>query len=201
MRKIKYTKNELKAQRDNLNRFQRFLPTLELKREQLQLETRRVEAAVERKKAEESALLEDVGRWVALFASDIDFSGYLKVSDVRRGSTNIAGVVIPIFKDVIFAEVAVDLFETPAWLDDGLAVLKKLAVLRAEQRVLVEQLRLLSAELLVTSQRVNLFEKVKIPQASENIRVIRIFLGDLDAAGVVRAKIAKRKAVVRMKSA
>jgi V/A-type H+-transporting ATPase subunit D len=31
MAKIKYTKNELKRQKDNLKRFTRYLPTLELK--------------------------------------------------------------------------------------------------------------------------------------------------------------------------
>ena len=201
MRKIKYTKNELKAQRDNLGRFERFLPTLELKREQLQLETRRVEAAIEKKKAEEAAFLADLAGWIRLFAEDIDISDYLKVSAIRQDSTNIAGVVIPLFEEVVFEEVPADLFETPAWLDDGVAALKKLIGLRAERRILAEQLRLLNAELLVTSQRVNLFEEVKIPEASENIRVIRIFLGDLDAAGVVRAKIAKRKTIAIMKSA
>jgi V/A-type H+-transporting ATPase subunit D len=120
---------------------------------------------------------------------------------VRRSSVNIAGVVIPVFEEVLFEEEPLDLFATPPWLDDGMAALKDLARLRAEQMILEEQFRLLSAELLVTSQRVNLFEKVKIPEASNNIRVIRIFLGDMDAAGVVRSKIAKRKSLALMKSA
>jgi V/A-type H+-transporting ATPase subunit D len=40
---------------------------------------------------------------------------------------------------------------------------------------------------------VNLFEKVKIPEAKENIRVIKIYLGDQQIAAVVRGKIAKNK--------
>jgi V/A-type H+-transporting ATPase subunit D len=52
---------------------------------------------------------------------------------------------------------------------------------------------LLSKELRTTTQRVNLFEKVKIPECKENMRIIRIYLGDVDTAGVVRSKIAKRK--------
>lgn len=198
MPKIKYTKNELKAQRDNLGRFERFLPTLELKREQLQLETRRAEAAITGKQAEEQSLLADMRRWISMFAEDIDYSRYLKAKEIKSGSTNIAGVVIPVFEEVVFEENTPDLFETPAWLDEGLAALKKLVSVRAELQVLAERLRLLAFELLVTSQRINLFEKVKIPEASENIRVIRIFLGDLDAAGVVRAKIAKRKTAAMM---
>ena len=62
-----------------------------------------------------------------------------------------------------------------------------------EYKVLREQYELLAAELRTTSQRVNLFEKVKIPECRENIRRIRIMLGDLETAAVARCKIAKRK--------
>ena len=37
MAKIKHTKNEMKAQREALNRFERFLPMLQLKKQQLQV--------------------------------------------------------------------------------------------------------------------------------------------------------------------
>jgi V/A-type H+-transporting ATPase subunit D len=65
--------------------------------------------------------------------------------------------------------------------------------LRVEQDILQEQRKLIADELRTTNQRVNLFEKVKIPEARENIRVIKIFLGDEQTAGVVRAKIAKSR--------
>lgn len=201
MAKIKYTKNELKAQRDALNRFRRFLPLLELKREQLHLEMQRVDAAIAEKKAAETDLLEDIGRWIRLFAEDIDFAGYLRVTEIKQSVSNIAGLAIPIFEEVVIAGDPVNLYDTPAWLDDGLKALKQLIRLHAEQQVLKEQHRLLSEELLITTQRVNLFEKVKIPEAADNIRIIRIFLGDQDAAAVVRAKIAKRKVTVLLKSA
>ena len=59
--------------------------------------------------------------------------------------------------------------------------------------IIAKQLDLLDAELRVTSQRVNLFEKVKIPEAKENIRVIGVYLGDQQTAAVVRGKISKKK--------
>ena len=71
--------------------------------------------------------------------------------------------------------------------------LKDAVSLREAYKVLEEQHRLLSAELRSTSQRVNLFEKVKIPECKENIRRIRIMLGDLDTSAVARSKIAKKK--------
>jgi V/A-type H+-transporting ATPase subunit D len=72
-------------------------------------------------------------------------------------------------------------------------MLKKIISQQEAHKVLEEQYRLLAQELRTTTQRVNLFEKVKIPECRENIRKIRIYLGDLDTAGVVRSKIAKRK--------
>ena len=65
-------------------------------------------------------------------------------------------------------------------------------------KTLQEQMDLLGKELRTTSQRVNLFEKVKIPEAKENIRRISIYLGDQDTSAVVRGKIAKRKLVKEM---
>jgi V/A-type H+-transporting ATPase subunit D len=43
------------------------------------------------------------------------------------------------------------------------------------------------------TQRVNLFDKVLIPQAEANIRRILVYLGDAERAAVVGAKIAKGK--------
>ena len=52
---------------------------------------------------------------------------------------------------------------------------------------------MLKQELRVTTQRVNLFEKVKIPECLENIRRIRIYLGDQQANAVGISKVAKKK--------
>ncbi len=73
--------------------------------------------------------------------------------------------------------------------------MEQLYRLRVERRLLEETHRLLAEELRTTSQRVNLFEKVKIPECRENIRVINIFLGDENTSAVVRSKIAKGKSV------
>ncbi len=191
MPKIKYTKTELKQQRDALRRFERYLPTLQLKKQQLQLEVRQVELQVEAKAKEEEQARNDLADWVKLFASPIDFEQQLRIADVKQGTNNIAGVTIPVLEDVTFERSSPDLFLTAPWLDDALNMLETLSRLRLERLTLEEQQRLLVQELRVTTQRVNLFEKVKIPETRENIRVIRIFLGDQQTAEVARAKMAK----------
>lgn len=193
MAKIKLTKNELKTQRDALKRFQRYLPTLQLKKQQLQMEMRKLDIEISKKRHEEEAARSSLSSWIRLYSEPIDLSEYVSIQRLKTSRGNIAGVNIPILDDLEFHEKTPDLFETDAWMDRGLDTLKQLMRLRVERQVMEEQHRLLNEELRTTTQRVNLFEKVKIPEAKENIRVIRIFMGDQQTAAVARSKIAKGK--------
>ncbi len=198
MAKVKLTKNALKAERDSLKRFERYLPTLLLKKQQLQVEMRSLQGKVMAKREEEDSLRKSIAGWIALYAEPIEWDKYISVKEVRQGEGNIAGVEIPLFDGVDFNVSIPDFFTTPAWLDEGIRSLQGLISLRLERRVLEKQYELLSAELRSTSQRVNLFEKVKIPEAKENIRTINIFLSDQQISGVARSKMAKSKANARV---
>ncbi len=195
MAKIKNTKTELKAQRDALKRYRRYLPTLQLKKQQLQMEIRQVDQRVAEKKAEEEAARAALAGWVKLYSEPLDYLAWLAVEAIDVEPGNIAGVAVRTLKEIRFRRTPPDLWQTPPWLDEGLATLEQLFRLRIERRLLEEQHHLLAEELRTTSQRVNLFEKVKIPECAENIRRIRIFLGDENTSGVVRSKIAKGKSV------
>ena len=194
MAKIKLTKTELKAQTDALKRFQRFLPMLQLKKQQLQAEIAGISAKADAVTERERAVRAGLDRWVGLFATNEDVvAGLVKVKGVRTGTANIAGVTIPTFESIDVETKEIDAWATPAWVDDAVAVAKDVMSLQCERAIYVEQRRLVSEELHQTSQRVNLFEKVKIPEAKENIRVIGVYLGDQQTAAVVRGKIAKKK--------
>ena len=144
--------------------------------------------------AEDEARRKEIASWVRLFSEPFDFSTCLTVADIRVSEGNIAGVNIPVLEAVDFTRQVPDLFESPLWVDDALAALENLTRLRVERTIMERQYQLLKEELRTTTQRVNLFEKVKIPECREHIRVIRIFLGDQQTAAVARAKIAKGKA-------
>jgi V/A-type H+-transporting ATPase subunit D len=194
MARIKHTKNELKAQREALRRYERFLPMLQLKKMQLQAELHQIDARAEATRVQERKLHAEMERWVKLFAAPVDMTELTRVVRVALGESNIAGVAVPVFEKVIFERATLDLFATPAWLDDAVEALEHLLRLRAEEAVLAEQRHRIGEELRTTAQRVNLFEKVKIPESREHIRVIKIFLGDQQTAGVARAKFAKGRA-------
>ena len=191
MAKIKLTKNELKKQRDNLRRFTRYLPTLELKKKQLIQEVRTVQDLIDKLQGEIDEIESQVREWVGVFAQEVDWASLLVVKEIQIDQGNIAGIDIPIFRDVVFERPPYDFFETPLWVDQAIEVLEELIGKRAQIQVAEQQQDVLREELRITIQRIKLFEEIKIPEARENIRVVRIFLGDQMTAEMVRGKIAK----------
>lgn len=193
MGKIKFTKNALKQQKDEFKRFRRYLPTLTLKKQQLQLEIAKAQSRLHELSQEKDVFRRSLGKWVAVFAEDVGMKDIVSIAKVHTKEGNIAGVDIPIFEKVDFIEKRYDLMTTPLWVDYGMAAVKDHTIILLKEKILNRQIELLREELRITTQRVNLFEKIKIPQAVENIRRIRIFLGDMSTAAVVTGKIAKQK--------
>ena len=199
MASIKLTKNELKKQKDNLKQFQRYLPTLQLKKQQLQSVIMQIDDELEAKQNEYYATINGLDDWVAVFSENSIFPSDLKIENLVKPDTaicsenNIAGIIVPVFETLTFKEIDYDVADYPLWVDTALIKLREIARLKVLTETLKKQSELLNRELRLTSQRVNLFEKVKIPEAKENIRVIEIYLGDQQTSAVVRGKIAKGK--------
>ncbi|MBQ7038132.1 MAG: V-type ATP synthase subunit D [Clostridia bacterium] len=198
MAKIKLTKNELKVQKDALKMYRRYLPTLTLKKQQLQSEIRTIEAKAKAVRKERENLELGFREWIAVFSETDAFpKGIITVRNIRKGTGNIAGVDIPTFEGADFERGEYDLYETPLWVDIAANHMETAMALDLEAEVLDEQVKLLEKELLATSQRVNLFEKVKIPETEENIKKISIYMADQQVSAVVRSKISKRKIALR----
>ena len=194
MAKIKLTKNELKVQKDALKMYRRYLPTLTLKKQQLQAEIRTIEAKAKAVREEKNQLEKGFKDWIAVFSEKEAFpDGIITVSNIKKGRGNIAGVDIPTFNGADFSRGDYDLYSTPLWVDIAGDHMERAMLLDLEAVVLVEQVRLLEGELRSTSQRVNLFEKLKIPETQENIKKISIYMADQQVSAVVRSKISKRK--------
>ncbi|AHH12109.1 V-type ATP synthase subunit D [Borrelia hermsii YBT] len=191
MPKVKLTKNELKKQKDSLKMFSRYLPTLQLKKQQLHLEIRKIDALKKVRKLEQDKLKRDIKAWISLFGERFVFQDWIQIRRVVRSFANIAGITIPVFDFVEYEDIKHDLLLTPYWVDKGIEAIKSVIQVKAEIEVLNEQTSLLEAELNTTSQRVNLFEKVMIPAAKVNIKKINVYLGDQQTAAVVRGKMAK----------
>jgi V/A-type H+-transporting ATPase subunit D len=191
--KIKFTQGELKKQRDALRQYERYLPTLQLKKQQIQLEILHQQSALRERERSLSEKRRSAEQWSGLLSEVPGIRKWLKPESVSIGKRNIAGVDIPVFESVHFEPAVYDLFLMPLWLDAGLESLRELVSLQEEIRVVEKGISVLNHELRITTQRVNLFEKVKIPEAKEAIRLIKIYIGDQMTNAVGRSKIAKNK--------
>ena len=196
---VKLTKNDLKKQKDQLRQFERYLPTLQLKKQQLQMVIMKSAAELEKREKEYFSMIDGLDDWVAVFAENTAFDDKKKIENlvipdrVVCVRENIAGVSVPVFKELTFREIVYDVADYPLWVDEALVRMREISRCNALLKTLRNQVELLNQELRLTSQRVNLFEKVKIPEAKENIRKIEIYLGDQQTSAVVRGKIAKKK--------
>lgn len=196
---VKLTKNEQKKQKDQLKQYERYLPTLQLKKQQLQVVIRQIEAQLVEYKEKQAQLVQSAQDWISVFGensvfdTDKQLDKLVQPDKIVRGEGNIAGVMIPVFQDLTFKDIDYSVEDYPLWVDKAVYLLRDSARIDAMMATLRIQVDLLGKELRTTSQRVNLFEKVKIPETKENIRKIGIYIGDQQTAAVVRGKIAKKK--------
>ncbi len=194
MPKVKLTKGELKRQRDALKQYKRYLPTLQLKKQQLQVKILFQNRIFEEKEKERSEKIKNIKIWAGLLSDDnIEIKKWVVPGKIITGVQNIAGADIPVFKRVEFSPAEYDFFTAPLWVDRAIDELRALVSITKETETVKKGIEILKSELRVTTQRVNLFEKVKIPEAEEKIRLIKIYIGDQMTNSVGRSKIAKRK--------
>lgn len=201
MVEVKFTKTELRTQQLKLERLRKYLPTLQLKKAMLQVEVNQAQIEIEVLAADFGSAHEKVAKYSALLTerSAPDLFSAITVRTVERTYENVAGVDIPIFERVIFEPAAYSLFDTPVWFESAIGGIKDLITIREKIKTAEEKKRALEKELREVSIRVNLFEKILVPRAQENIKKIKIFLGDQQLAAVSQAKVAKKKILMKAK--
>jgi len=195
MADVKLTKNELRNQQNLLAQLEKYLPTLKLKKAMLQTEVN--DARLEIVKLNEKLVSQRhaVERYSALLSEKIAIhpADAAKIKQVVKRYENIAGVEVPYYERTDFEDFPYSLFDTPPWVDTAIVDLRAVASAGVEIKVSEEKKKALEKELREVSIRVNLFEKILIPRAIENIKKIKVFLGDQQLAAVSQAKVAKNK--------
>ena len=117
----------------------------------------------------------------------------IEIENFSISQINLVGIRLPQLESFSTKVRPYSTLSTEHWLDPLLILLKKTVELQLRQQILHKRMALLEVGLRKTTQRLNLFDKVLIPQAEKNIRKIRIALSDSERAGVVTSKIAKNK--------
>lgn len=194
MAKLSLTKSGLQKQRNELKLYQKLLPSLDLKRMQLTAERNKAQkqlAELEQTIAEQK---EQVAKELPMLADkEFDLSDLFRVESVTLREENVVGVKLPLVseEDVSFSDTQYSMLAKPFWVDHLVSRLRQMAILDIKRQVAVKRLEELEYAVRRITQRVNLFEKILIPNAKKNIKRIQIFLGDAERSAVVRSKIAK----------
>ncbi len=182
-----------KAERD-LATYRRFLPALDLKRQQLMAEREKARDALASLRASEASLAAEAGARLPMLADrSVDIAGLVALEGVEVGEENVVGTRLPVLKDARVRVLPYSPFARPHWVDAAAEAVSEAVVLKVRVRIAEERLARLEEAVRTVTQRVNLFDKVLIPRTEAEIRRIRVFLGDAEKAAVVRSKIAKRK--------
>ena len=194
MPQLALNKTSLTRETRQLDTYQRFLPSLDLKRRQLIAERNKARRQVAATEAEIDGLEASAGEAIPMAADRrLDLDGLVKVERVEVGEENLVGLRLPVLIDVQLRRVEYSLLARPHWVDALASLLETLLQLRIRLHLERQRLEVLEAAVKKITQRVNLFDKVLIPKARDNIRRIRIKLSDTEKAAIVNAKIAKRK--------
>ena len=198
MPQLALNKTALNRETRQLKTYERFLPSLDLKRKQLIAERNSARRLLRATQDEADRIESEAGERIPMAADErLDLRNIVSVQDVSIGEENVVGLRLPILKDVRLARVEYSLLARPHWVDTLVSILDELLRLRVTMQIQARRLEILEAAVRKITQRVNLFDKVLIPKTRDNIRRIRISLADSERAAVVNAKIAKRKRQAR----
>ncbi len=189
--KYQFNKTSLNELGKQLKIRTRALPTIKSKESALRLEVRKARDMSEQYSAQIEELLSRYD-YMAQLWGEFD-PELIKVKDIELNVTKIAGVRIPILQNIIFEEKAYDLFSSPAWIYDGINLLKQIARLGIEGEFFRKKTEVLEYARKKTTQKVNLYEKVQIPGYEDAIRKIKRYLEDEENLSKSSQKIVKNK--------
>jgi V/A-type H+/Na+-transporting ATPase subunit D len=188
--KIQYNKTAIQQYQRQLAIREKALPTLKNKETALRVEVKRIsDTLVEMKEKLDKiyAASEDMAKfWV-------DFPEVVSIESTEIRIRNIAGVKIPILKDIGFKVAEYSLFHQQAWVPTGIEKLKEIIKLKIEITTIQKQFEVLNYARKKTTQKVNLYEKVQIPEYQNAIRKTKRFLEDKENLEKSAQKIVKER--------
>jgi V/A-type H+-transporting ATPase subunit D len=189
--KFQYNKTALQSLNKQLDMRLRALPTLKNKEAALRVEVKKAKDKIktlDRELSEKINVQSDsLGLWNE-FLPDL-----ITIGEVETSSKKIAGVKTPILEKIVFNEKEFSLFNQPKWIPEGISYLKNLGRIVIEKKFFDRKMHLLDYARRKTTQKVNLYEKVQIPEYEDAIRKIKRFLEDEENLSKSAQKIVKKR--------
>lgn len=173
---FQYNKTSLQNLEKQLKVRVRALPTIKNKESALRMEVKHSKEEVDKLERYLEEQIKDYDTMATLW-NEFDPT-LVTVKDVELDVKKIAGVRVPILKNIDFEVRSFSLFNTPKWYTDGIFLLQELAETGITREFSILKLSLLEHARKKTTQKVNLFEKVQIPGYQDAILKIKRFMED-----------------------
>ena len=192
MARLSLNKSTLSKQLKQLKAYRSFLPSLDLKRQQLLAEQNKARRAVADVNEKIEQLKPILAKQMPMLAYEsIDLKGLVQVTHIDLVEENVMGTRLPKLNRIDIAVQEYSFMAKPFWVDALVELLKEVTDLHVQRQIAEQRLTALEKATRSVTQRVNLFDKVLIPQTRKNIKKIEIYLADAERAGVVQAKLSK----------
>ncbi|MFP4620949.1 MAG: V-type ATP synthase subunit D [Bacteroidales bacterium] len=190
---IKFQYNKISQQRlqKQLEIRLRALPTLQSKEAALRVEVKKAKDTMnelDKKLQEKLDQYEDMARLWCEFDKDL-----VTIREVKLATKKIAGTKTPVLEDVDFDLKDFSMYNNPGWYLKGVDLLESLGQIAVEKEVFRKKMELLDYARKKTTQKVNLYEKVQIPQYLDAINKIKRFLEDQENLSKAAQKIVKKR--------
>jgi V/A-type H+-transporting ATPase subunit D len=189
--KFQFNKVSMQALQKELKIRIAALPTLKAKEAALRLTIKKEKQRLEDLRSAFAEKRDRLGESQRLFGEFPPES--LSVDSVEYGADNVAGISIPVLGEIRFVESTDSALLDPAWLPWGWQTARELLRSRVDIDVAERRVELLEHARKKTTQKVNLYEKVQIPEFSEAVLKIKRYLEDVENLEKAAQKITKAK--------
>lgn len=188
--KFQYNKTALQNLRRQLSIREKALPTLKSKEAALRLEVRKITAEIELLKEEYQKLVKENQNYNGFWT---EFPEIVKIKKINSEQKNIAGVKVSILSNIDFAIENVSLFNMPSWIRLAISMFERLMTIQVKIEMTEARLNALAYARKKTTQKVNLYEKVQIPEYKTAIIKIKRYMEDEDNLSKSSQKIVKER--------
>ncbi|MCX8042791.1 MAG: V-type ATP synthase subunit D [Desulfobacterota bacterium] len=188
---FQYNKTSLQQLERELKIRLQALPTLAAKETALRLEVHKAKQQVLMLEEQLRVKIDEAGKLARLWYEMPQ--DMVRVAEVVLRTEKIAGVAVSRVASVVYAVRPYSLFSMPAWIPEGIEIMKGLIELRIRLGLARRAVTILENARRKTTQKVNLYEKVQIPAYQDAMLKIKRFLEDEENLAKSSQKILKAR--------
>ncbi len=188
--KFQYNKTTIQELNKQLSIRQKALPILKNKETALRLEVKKRQQELLKAEEQRSDLLTKMMHYVGIWG---EFPKILFIDNLETHTMNVIGVKVAEVSEVVFKMADISWWNYPAWIPAGIELLKKAITLDIKIDLLELQITGLDNARKKTTQKVNLYEKVQIPEMEQALLKVKRFLEDKENIAKAGQKVMKNR--------